>query len=217
MMPTRKPSARTVAKGSPTDIRIDHARIEPSDHEWLAGVQALTLWAVDVPDGFLASLPELRLLDLRGGSGRSLSAIEGCRQLEVLIVNQIRGLEDLTNVAALTNLKLLSLYGLPQLRIPPSLAALRDLARLELGSLKGLATIAPLLDAPSLRELLLIRSVALTEDDADLIVRYPTLEAFSWYTEDVPNKVWQPLVERVRLPRAQPMHPRDWMAARSEQ
>jgi hypothetical protein len=158
--------ARDVARGRGTaEVWIDHAVIELSDLDWLAPVRRLTLWAVELPEGFLGTLPNLDWLDVRGGSGASADFVIGCDRLRYLQINQVRGLSDAPAVGDLVTLELLSLYGLPQVTVLPSLARLRALARLELGSLKGLASIAPALDAPALAELCLIRSVSMDADD----------------------------------------------------
>ena len=213
LVPIGKPPARSVAKGSATEVWIDHARIEEDDLDWLAPVQALTLWAVDVPDGFLAGLPDLRLLDLRGGSANTAAEVSGCSQLYGLVLNQIRGLQDLSEIAGLTGLRLLSLYGLPQVRVPPSLERLQHLARLELGSMKGLETLEPLLRATSLRELLLVRQVAVSDEDVELIAQHPSLAAFGWFAEDVPDKTWVSVLERIDLPATRARSAKDWLAS----
>jgi hypothetical protein len=96
----------------------------------------------------------------------------------------------------------------------PSLARLRTLARLELGSLKGLESIAPALDAPALAELCLIRAVSMDPDDPRRIRDATQIKAFDWYAEDVPNRVWEPVVCLVDKPRAPAVNPSDWFANR---
>lgn len=158
----KKGRARDVALGRGTpEVRIDHAVIEPDDLAWLAPVRRLTLWAVDVPEGFLGTLPNLDWLDVRGGSGASADFVIGCERLRYLAINQVRGLSDVSAVGELVTLELLDLYGLPKVTALPSLARLRSLARLELGSLKGLRSIVPALDAPALEELCLSRAVSM--------------------------------------------------------
>ena len=140
----KKGRARDVARGRGTaEVWIDHAVIEPADLAWLAPVRRLTLWAVDLPEGFLGTLPNLDWLDVRGGSGESADVVSGCERLRYLRINQVRGLSDVSAVGELATLELLSLYGLPKVTALPSMARLRSLARLELGSVKGLGSIAP--------------------------------------------------------------------------
>ena len=111
-------------------------------------------------------------------------------------------------------LELLSLYGLPKLTVLPSFSRLRSLARLEIGSLKGLASIAPALDAPALAELCLIRAVSLDADDPRRIRDASQINAFDWFAEDVPYRVWEPVVRVVDKPAAGAVNPSDWFANR---
>ena len=212
----RKARARDVAGGRGTDeVRLDHAAIEPADLDWLAPVRRLTLWAVEVPDGFLGTLPNLEWLDVRGGSGASADFVVGCDRLRYLQVNQVRGLSDVSAVGDLDTLELLSLYGLPQLTEFPDLARLRSLARLELGSLKGLKSLAPALAAPALAELHLIGSVSMDADDPRRIREAAQVKAFGWDAEDVPVRVWEPVVRTVDRPAARAIMPAEWFAERA--
>lgn len=210
-----KGRARDVARGRGTDeVWIDHAVIEPSDHDWLASVRRLTLWAVDLPDGLLGTLPNLDWLDVRGGSGASADFVIGCDRLRYLEVNQVRGLSDISAIGDLVTLEFLSLYGLPKVKVLPNLARLGALARLELGSLKGLESIAPALDAPALAELCLIRSVSMDADDPLRIRDATQIKAFDWFAEDVPDRVWEPVVRLIDKPAAPAVYPSDWFANR---
>lgn len=76
--------------------------------------------------------------------------------------------------------------------------------------MKGLSGLGPLLEAPCLEELLLIRAVALSGADPEGIAAHPTIRAFEWFAEDVPVKTWVPVVDRVRRPKARPMKASDW-------
>lgn len=209
-------TAKSAARWSSNDtVRLDHAILAESDSEWLEPVRRLTLWAVKVPPGLFASLPSLEWLDVRGGSGASADFVKDCGRLRYLAINQVRGLRDLSSVGHVGNLELLSLYGLPQVRSLPSLAQLKRLRRIEVGSLKGIEELAPLLDAPGLEELLLARAVSLAPTDPARIAEHPTLAAFDWFAEDVPTKTWVPVVERVGKPKARAMNPEQWFDART--
>lgn len=212
----KKGRARDVARGRGTaEVWIDHAVIEPADLDWLAPVRRLTLWAVELPDGFLGSLPNLDWLDVRGGTGASADFVIGCDRLRYLQVHQVRGLSDVSAVGDLVTLELLSLYGLPKVTAFPSLARLHSLVRLELGSLKGLGSIAPALDAPALEELYLSRAVSMEADDPLRIRDASQIEAFYWFAEDVPDRVWVPVVEVIGKPAARAVTPSDWFAERN--
>ncbi|MGM7777432.1 hypothetical protein ACSVHC_15630 [Arthrobacter sp. KNU-44] len=184
--------------------------MDTSDAEWLSDARSLTLWAVDVPAGLLASLPQLEWLDIRGGSESSIDYISECTKLSYLQVNQVRGLSDLTVLNSLKSLRLLSLHGLPKVRQLPSFAPLVRLRRLEVGSMKGLSALAPALEAPALTELVLVRDVTLAPADPDSIRDHPALQAFTWFAEDVPDKTWAPVMERVGLPQARILQPDEW-------
>ena len=196
------------------EVWLDHATLADGDGEWLAPVRVLTLWAVKVPDGLLASLPNLVFLDLRGGSGTSVGHVAGCAGLRYLAVNQVRGLTDLSVVPTLTTLELLDLYGLPRVTEIPSLAPLGSLRRVVLGSMKGLRGLTGLPDAPALEELVLARAVGTAGDDAERLAAHPALARFYWFAEDVPDKVWVPFRDAVGLPPAASVLPRDWFAQR---
>jgi hypothetical protein len=211
----KKGRARDVARGQgAAEVWVDHAVIEPDDLDWLASVRRLTLWAVDLPQGFLASLPHLEWLDVRGGSGASADFVMGCERLRYLQINQVRGLSDASAVGDVVTLELLSLYGLPKVTNLPSLARLSALARLELGSLKGLESIAPALDAPALEELYLSRAVSMDADDPARIRDASQIEAFYWFAEDVPDRVSEPVARVVDKPAARAVLPSDWFAER---
>lgn len=211
----KMPPAREAVRWRSEDHAwLDHAVIVDDDLDWLAKARRLTMWAVEVPEGWLARHPNLEWLDIRGGSGKSADFLRGCKDLRYLCLNQIRGVSDLSAIADLHSLELLSLYGLPQVTELPNLQALHRLIRLELGSMKGLSGIAPLLAAPALEELQLQRAVTLGPDDPDHIRDHPSLREFGWFAEDVPLKVWQPLLAHVAKPPARTMHPEEWFATR---
>jgi hypothetical protein len=195
------------------EVFLDHATLTTADAEWLTPVRRLTLGAVKVPDGLLASLPNLEYLDLSGGSGTSVSLAAGCRRLRYLQVNQVRGVADLSVLPTLTQLELVSLYGLPQVTQLPSLAPLARLRRVQLGSLKGLTGLTGVHEAPSLRELVLIRRVGVAADDASRLASHPTLTCFYWFGEDVPVRIWVPFRDAVGKPPARVVDAAAWLDA----
>jgi hypothetical protein len=213
----RRAAAVEVARWrTPDELRLDHASVGEADLEWMSEVRHLTLWDVELPARFLAALTKLVTLDLRGGSARDLDSVRGCQPLQLLCVNQVRGLTDLGALVELRALRALKLYGLPQVRELPSLRALMTLERVDLGSMKGLDSLAGLLEAPALRELMLSRAVALSAEDIERLASHPTLSAFRWIWEDVPARVAQPVVERLsNLPHPSELTAADWLAARS--
>lgn len=208
-------SARDAANWrSNDDVWLDHTVLVETDLEWLESARHVTAWAVKAPPGFFGKLPGLHGLDVRGGSGATADFVTGCADLRYLVINQVRGMCDLSAVGDLASLELLRLYGLPQVRVLPSLRELDQLRRLEVGSMKRIEELAPLLDAPRLEELQLAKAVSLSASDPARIAEHPTLSAFEWFAEDLPKKVWVPVVERVGKPKVQPMHAKDWYESR---
>jgi hypothetical protein len=193
---------------------LDHAEIHESDFEWLADVQRLTLWNVAVPPGFLARLTKLWWLDIRGGSGADLEVARGAMGLRYLAVNQVRGMRDLSLAAALPALEYLDVYGLAQLTALPSFRSTSKLEHASLGQLRGLPSFARVLDAPNLRELQLSRKMNASHSDVERIRNHPALQRFSWFAEDVPVKVWGPVVEAIALPPVPVQFPADWFKAK---
>jgi hypothetical protein len=209
---SRSGSAAKVARWrSEEDVWIDHATLTDADVEWLSPVKRLTLWAVKDPGDLLARLPGLEFLDIRGGSGTDIRQVAGCRRLRVLVVNQVRGMSDLDDTAQLPTLELLSLYGLPRVKSLPSTAAMPALNRVELGSMTGLTSIARILAAPGLQELQLSRMVNLNSDDVAAIRQHPSLRRFGWFAEDVPVKVWKPVVDAISKPPPALLRPETWL------
>lgn len=205
-MPTalkRRPALSVAQDHGDHSVYLHLAEIVEEDIEWLKSVECLTLWNVTIPCGFLARLKRLWWLDIRGGSGTNLETVRGANNLRYLAVNQVRGMRDVAIAGELPSLEYLDLYGLPQLTNLPSFANSRLLERANLGQLRGLTSLDGILNAPSLRELLLIRKINVSPADVDRIRHHPTLQHFTWFAEDVPNKVWCPVVESIELPPVQ--------------
>ncbi len=213
-MTSAKKAAVDVAQiRSEFEIWIDHARLEPADAEWLRGVRWLTLWNVTVPQGLLASLPNLQGLDLRGGSAPDLALLDGCVGLRCLVVNQVRRMRDLSVLGTLTSLELLQLYGLKQVTDVPSLGGHAALRRLDLGVMRGLSELNGLLDAPGLEEVFLFKHINVSEADVARIRAHGAMQSFDWVGIDVPAVKWLPVVEEIGLPKTRAVRPMDWFEA----
>ena len=193
---------------------LDHVKLIEDDIEWLAGVERLTLWNVKVPPGLLGRIERLRWLDLRGGSATDIGVAKGATGLQYLAVNQVRGLCDLSLVSQMTKLCYLELYGLPKLTALPSCRRLVDLEHASLGLMRGLHSLSGLLHAPMLQELALLKDVRMSESDIKNIKKHPALQRFSWFAEDVPNRVWMPVVAAIQLPPVAPLSPDQWFIQR---
>jgi len=80
----------------------------------------------------------------------------------------------------------------------------------------GLLSLHGLLQAPRLRELELVKKVKINASDVDEIVKHPTLKNFGWFAENVPDKVWLPVVKKIGLPPAPPVTPERWFGLPTE-
>lgn len=210
-MASHKAAASMAKWRSPTSLWLDHATVRDADLAWMAPAESLVLWNVRLPDEALACLPNLSGVSLRGGSGEDLRALHGCRSLLWLDVNQIRGLHDLRELRALTSLEFLALYGLPRVQSIPSLGTHEHLRRVHLGSMKGLASLAGVADAPKLETLHFSRMVNVSDDDLSLLSRHAALQQFDWFWEDVPQHVVRPVLERLgHLEKPIPISPEQW-------
>jgi hypothetical protein len=193
---------------------LDHTVLGEDDFERLRPVRRLTVWAVKTPPQFFARLPDLEWLDYRGGSGTDIDFVRGCRKLRYLAINQVRGVGDLSALVELQSLEALTLYGLPKVTAIPSLRAMARLRWAEIGSMKGLAGLTGLLEAPALEDLVLLKLVGLGPDDAIRIANHHSIKRFTWFGEDLPVKIWAPVVELVGKPRVEIIGIEDWFSRR---
>jgi hypothetical protein len=210
MAKKRPPTIEACKRRSNRVLRLDHVELIDEDIEWLSSTERLTLWNVKIPAGLLARIENLWWLDIRGGSATDLSVVKGADKFQYLAVNQVRGLSDLSLVSEMVTLRYLVLYGLPKVSELPPCMRLVNLEHACLGQMRGLVSLHGLLQAPKLRELELVRKINVSETDVDKIVSHPAIAAFGWFAEDVPNKVWMPLVEKIKLPPVRHMHPEEW-------
>ncbi len=45
----------------------------------------------------------------------------------------------------------------------------------------------------------------------DRIASHPTIKAFGWFAEDIPNSMWVQVIEVVGKPAVRPIHAADWV------
>jgi len=210
MMKKRSPTIEACKRRNNRVLRLNHTELLDEDLDWLAATEQLTLWNVKVPAGLLARIDKLWWLDIRGGSATDLAVLKGANRLQYLAVNQVRGMCDLSLVSQLATLRYLNLYGLPKVTQLPSCEALISLERASVGQMAGLVSLHGLLEAPSLRELELAKKIQVSETDVAEVINHPAIEAFSWFAENVPDKVWVPVVKKIALPPVRPMNPEEW-------
>lgn len=190
---------------------IDHLTLTGEDAAVLSSARELTLWNVRLPPAFFARLNRLEILDLRGGSGKSLEAIGDARSLRVLVVNQIRGLANVDAISGLHRLEFLSLYGLRHIRHLPPLGSLPLLKRVELGQMRDLQDVSALLGATALEELLFVKRLGINADAIAPLRHHPSLKMFDWVWEDVPASQARPVLEALPLPKVRPISPAEWL------
>ena len=203
--------ARTVARPRNNNgFWLDHAKIVEEDFAWLASVERLILWNVQVPSGFLARLNKLWWLDIRGGSASDLNVARGATKLQYLAVNQVRGMRDLSAISEMLSLRYVDFYGLTRVATLPSFAAHEELKHASVGQMQGLQSLRGLLQAPKLEELQLNKKINVNAEDVAQIANHPTIKQFGWFAEDVPYKVWAPVIEKIGLPPVPHDFPEDW-------
>src|SRR5262249_7923137 len=149
-------------------------------------------------------------LDIRGGSASDLAVAKGADKLQYFAVNQVGGMCNLSLVSELVSLRYLDLYGLAKVTELPPCATLVHLEHARIGQMRDLVSLHGLLQAPHLRELELVKTINVSQTDVNEIVAHPAIEAFGWFAEDVPDKVWVPVVEKVGLPPVRRMRPEEW-------
>lgn len=160
-------------------FRINHARISEEDFSWLSGAYQLELWNVEVPAGFLARMPQLWFLDVRG-SFPGPTAANGAENLEFLRImhSPTPDLEPLPN---LRNLRYLDLHALANVTHFPNLLGLRYLVNVELGQMIRLQSVQGLLAAPNLLYLNMMKRLPpLSSADVELIRSHPKLRRFNY-------------------------------------
>ena len=208
----RSPTIEAAKRRNNRVLWLNHVKILDEDVEWLSQVERLTLWNVKLPLGLLARLDKLWWLDLGGGSAIDLEVAKGANKLQYLAVNQVRGMCDLSAIAEMTMLRYLVLYGLAKVTHLPSFSALTKLEHVSVGQMISLISLQGILEAPSLREFQLLKKVNVNEDDVEGIIKHPSIKQFSWFAEDVPNKVWAPVVEKIKLPPVPFRSLEDWFS-----
>ncbi|MBX7106073.1 MAG: hypothetical protein K1X57_18475 [Gemmataceae bacterium] len=191
-------------------LRLNHVELVDEDIGWLSKTERLTLWNVKVPPGLLARIETLWWLDIRGGSATDLAVATGANKLQYLAVNQVRGMRDLSLVSEMECLRYLDLYGLPKVTELPSCARLVNLEHARMGQLRGLVSLHGLLQAPNLRELELVRKINVSDNDVNEIIAHSAIQAFGWFAEDVPVKLWGPVLDRIALPPVSHVSPGEW-------
>ncbi len=211
-MATKKlQQAKDVAKHRENNaIWIDHAIVKESDIDWLKDVERLILWNVKLPSNFLAKLPNLWWLDIRGGSSKDLSLLTDCMNIRFFAINQVRGLLNIDEILNLSKVEYIKMYGLSKLVELPTFSKLKHLKRVDVGQMKELLSIKGILAAPMIEELLLIKKIGIQTSDVLQINNLTSLKQFDWIAVDVPMKVSKPVKDAIELPKTKSIHPEEW-------
>jgi hypothetical protein len=176
-----KPSLRPLARF--TGLRRLYLEGHSKHIEVLAGLtslRSLTLRSITLPDlSLLSPLTELRALELKLGGTRDLGLLSRVGRLEYLELWMVRGLDDLEPIASLTALQCLFLQALKQVTALPDLSCLKELRRVDIETMKGLADLAPLMTAPALEKVSLIDMGHLQPADVGLLAGHPTLRCLT--------------------------------------
>lgn len=146
----------------------------------LRTVRRLSLRSITLPDlRALRGLAELEELELKLGGTRDLRLLPELGRLRYFEAWLVRGLANLEPLAGVRSLRSLFLQSLKQVKALPSLAALTELAHIHLQDLKGLNDLAPVAEAPALRDLVLVQMGHLDPEALRPFVGHPTLRAAS--------------------------------------
>jgi hypothetical protein len=147
------------------------------------------------PDlGFLASLPRLRRLEIFLGGSDDLSAVAEAKALEYLELCWIRRLADLDFISRMKSLHFLHLEKLKQVRNLPSFRGLVALRALSMDMMKGLTSVSPIADGPSLEWIRYTDAGNLQPSDFERVVAMPSLKGIGvWFGSDRKNLEFQKL------------------------
>ena len=181
---------------------LDHLVLGDDDVPRLAGARWLTLWNVKVPQDFYQRLPNVRELEIDGGTWRDLVPIRKATQLTRLVINQVRQVTDLSWIADLSNLESLALFGVPQIESMPSLAGMGKLRFVQVGQMRRLRDLTGVAEAPALEELRFTQRLGVTAESMKPFVGHPTLARFGWaWDEGVSAAQARSVLDALPLPR----------------
>ncbi|MFW6773211.1 hypothetical protein ACOACO_02925 [Nocardioides sp. CPCC 205120] len=195
---------------------VRNVRLELEDAALFAGRCGLQLHSVDIPEGFLARLPELTNLDLVYMPWTDVDLLAECPGLRELWLGNMRRVTSLDGLRHLGLLRFLGIRGLSSLEELPSFATLQSLLLLDMASLKRLTSLLSVFDAPALRALFLMGVVPMTMEAARLANQHPSLREFTWWSEGVPERVAAPVIDAVHLPLMTGTTHHGWLAAQPE-
>lgn len=141
----------------------------------LTGLRSVVLSGMNVDLAVLQPLPRLARLMLAENEISTIDSLRGLDSLQILQLYFMSKIEDVDVVADLRSLKLIILDGLPRLERLPDCSNLTALRTVQLESVRPVRDLSPIARAPSLEELLVLRTFHLDERDFAPFVGHPTL------------------------------------------
>lgn len=81
---------------------------------------------------------------------------------------------------------------------------------IELGMLKDVTSLAGILDAPNLLELLFHKTIQVSQSDGELINSHQSLRYFNWRADGVPRRVCEPVLYEINPDTATMMFHDQW-------
>lgn len=100
----------------------------------------------------MIGLKKLGSLDVKLGGTKSLELLPKLESLKYLELWMVRGLDDLSSIAATVSLQSLFLQALRRVTSIAALDKLRNLRRIHIETMKGVTDLTPFAAAPSLEE-----------------------------------------------------------------
>jgi len=124
----------------------------------------------------LIPLTSLEILELKLGGTTNLTDLGKLKSLKALEIWQVRGLSDLGELSNCNEIQFLYLQNLSRVERLPSFRNLKNLRRVFIDGLKGLKSLAPLTDAPAIKELLVLNGNNFQPSDFGCFLNSPSIK-----------------------------------------
>jgi hypothetical protein len=119
----------------------------------LGELEDVTLRSITLPDlSLFVGLEKMRSLDVKLGGTKNLGLLPDLRSLTYLELWMVKGLDDLSPIAATTSLQSIFLQALRRVTSIPALDDLRSLRRIRIETMKGITDLRSFAAAPALEE-----------------------------------------------------------------
>jgi hypothetical protein len=138
----------------------------------LKNIEQLTLRSVTLDSlALLRELPKLWSLNIKLGGCSNLAALSKLENIKYLELWQILRLDDLAPVSEMTGLQFLFLQSLKRVTHLPNFSALTRLRRIHIENMRGLKSLAPLLSAPALGEVVCVDASNLDPKEFEILIQ----------------------------------------------